>query len=86
MRSDTNKQGAQGELHAKLPGTALCPPRKVARNSPGTSFTNSSKTAEYQRSHFKTRNILKGITCETAELHQVPGTPHPEAAAGPTGQ
>ena len=31
-----------------------CAPRKVARNSPRTSFTNSSKTAEYQRSHFKT--------------------------------
>ena len=43
-----------------------CAPRKVARNSPRTSFTNSSKTAEYQRSHFKTRNILKGITCEIA--------------------
>ena len=43
-----------------------CAPRKVARNSPRTSFTNSSKTAEYQRSHFKTRNILRGITCEIA--------------------
>ena len=50
-----------------------CAPRKVARNSPRTSFTNSSKTAEYQRSHFKTRNILKGITCETAGQH--PCTP-----------
>ena len=58
-----------------------CAPRKVARNSPRTSFINSSKTAEYQRSHFKTRNILKGITCEIAR--QNPCTP--EAAAGPAG-
>lgn len=48
-----------------------CAPRKVARNSPRTSFTNSSKTAEYQRSHFKTRNILKGITCEIARQRPV---------------
>ena len=48
-----------------------CAPRKVARNSPRTSFTNSSKIAEYQRSHFKTRNILKGITCEIARQRPV---------------
>ena len=52
-RSDTNKQDAQGELHAKLRDTPP-PPIKVARNSSGTSFINSSKTAEYQRSDFKT--------------------------------
>ena len=53
IQSDTNKQDAQGELHAKLPDTPP-PPIKVARNSSGTSFINSSKTAEYQRSDFKT--------------------------------
>ena len=82
VQSDTNKQGVQRELHAKLPDTALCP-RKVARNSPRTSFTNSSKTAEYQRSHFKTRNILKGITCEIAEY--MPRKQLPEPAARPAG-
>ena len=44
---------------------------KVARNSPRTSSINSSKTAEYQRSHFKTGNILKGITCEIARQRPV---------------
>lgn len=40
----------------------------VARNSSRTSFTNSSKTAEYQCSHFKTWNVLRGIMCENAAL------------------
>ena len=52
-RSGINQQHTQGELHAKLPDTPP-PPIKVARNSSGTSFINSSKTAEYQRSDFKT--------------------------------
>ena len=52
-RNDTNQQHTQGELHAKLRDTPP-PPIKVARNSSGTSFINSSKTAEYQRSDFKT--------------------------------
>ena len=55
---------ARGELHAKLrdaPPSALS---RVARNSSRTSFADSSKTAEYQRSDFKICNILRGITCE----------------------
>ena len=52
-RSGINQQHTQGELHAKLRDTPP-PPIKVARNSSGTSFINSSKTAEYQRSDFKT--------------------------------
>ena len=65
-RSDINQQHTQGELHAKLPDTTATPPMrppsaltlpphpKVACNSSGTSFIDSSKTAEYQRSDFKT--------------------------------
>ena len=62
----------QLRLSCALPDTPSLP--KVARNSPRTSFTNSSKTAEYQRSHFKTGNTLRGITCEIAE--QRPCRPH----------
>ena len=70
IRSDTDGQHVQGNCmrNCRAPH---CAPRKVARNSPRTSFTNSSKTAEYQRSHFKTRNILKGITCEIARQRPV---------------
>ena len=33
----------------------------------------------------KQARCSRGIACETAELHQVPGTPRPEAAAWPAG-
>ena len=55
---------SRGELHAKLRDVAPSARSRVARNSSRTSFVDSSKTADYQRSDFKICSILGGITCE----------------------
>ena len=42
-RSDTDRQHVQGELHAKLPGTALCPPEKSHVIPPGPHSPTAQK-------------------------------------------